>query len=432
MRKVLKLLLVTILSLILFSSLCHAEPLFDYVNKPDGVFKWELVSNQEFGDVSIYELNLDSQVWKGIIWTHKLIIGVPKNLFTPDTALLLVTGSWKGFDNEELQYIYEVARGTGSVSAVLFDVPNQPLFGNLREDALIAYTFTEFAKNQDSEWLLLLPMTKSVVKAMDATQEFLKKELDLEIKDFVVTGGSKRGWTTWLTGACDSRVKGIAPMVYDNLNLITQLKHQKEIWGDYSPQISDYTSRSLMDFLDDPLGKSLTNIVDPYSYVDRIAMPKLIINGSNDPYWAIDAINFYFKDLVGEKYILYVPNSGHELQDRERVIQDISAFYLYLTGKIKFPQLSWKFEEDKSSITLTLASDIQPVKVGAWYAISDTKNFTSSIWKYVEAEPNRDNYIIKVEKPKDKNIALFGEFHYRIKDLDFYLCTTSLIGSSTP
>jgi len=34
---------------------------------------------------------------------------------------------------------------------------------------------------------------------MDIIQEFSKKELHHKTKGFVVSGASKRGWTTWLT-----------------------------------------------------------------------------------------------------------------------------------------------------------------------------------------------------------------------------------------
>ena len=34
-----------------------------------------------------------------------------------------------------------------------------------------------------------------------------------------MTGASKRGWTTWTIGAVDKRVKAMAPLVLDCLNM---------------------------------------------------------------------------------------------------------------------------------------------------------------------------------------------------------------------
>ena len=110
-------------------------------------------------------------------------------------------------------------------------------------------------------------------------------------------------------------------MVYDNLNLGQQMPHQLEAWGQYSSQIGDYTRLGLQEQLQTPAGQKLSAMVDPWTYRQRITMPKLIVNGTNDPYWPLDAINFYREDLVGPVNYLYAPNAGHSLNGQEiRVI----------------------------------------------------------------------------------------------------------------
>src|SRR5207244_4278406 len=120
--------------------------------------------------------------------------------------------------------------------AFLYGIPNQPLFGEqkgqgLREDALIAETFVRYLSTKDESWPLLFPMVKSLVKAMDALQEFAQREWGVRIEGFIVSGASKRGWTTWLTAAADARVIAIAPLVIDTLNMKEQLPHQLKSYG---------------------------------------------------------------------------------------------------------------------------------------------------------------------------------------------------------
>jgi len=422
MKKMVKILVLTSLFIFLISN-AYGQTLIDYVGKDDGCFSWEIISREDVEGATIFNINLVSQRWKDIVWSHRLVIGVPKTIINPKTGVLFITGSWGGYDSEEVLYIKEMTRNLGCVAAVLFDVPNQPLFGGLREDALIAYTLARYVETGDEEWPILLPMAKSAVRAMTATQEFSKRELNIDIEGFLVTGASKRGWTTWLTGACDGRVKGIAPMVYDNLNIKAQFSHQREIWQDLSLKLYDYTSLDLDKLADSPIGEKVLSIIDPYYYRERLTVPKLIINGSNDPYWSIDAVNFYLNDIPGEKYILYVPNSGHNLEDRERVLKDVFAFYLYTAGRIPFPKIGYETVEDDTSINLILKSDIKPAKVGLWYAESDNKNFVHSVWKYIEAEESEDKYTVRLERPEDKSLAFFGEFYYNIGGVELYLCT---------
>lgn len=428
MRKYFKVIILMVLFMSFSAVKTPAKEFFEeYVSSPDSSFKWEKCSQMNIDSAKVYELTFTSQEWEGILWNHHLIVVVPDKLICSEISLLFITGSWGENNSEELSYAVKGANLTGGIVSILFDVPNQPLFGGLREDALISYTFEEFIKSKDPEWPLLLPMTKSAVKAMDVVQQFTEEELKVRIEDFVVTGASKRGWTAWLTGVVDSRVKGIIPMVYDNLNISAQLKHQIELWGEYSYKISDYTSRGLMELLDTPAAKSLITLVDPYCYREKLIMPKLIINATNDKYWTFDALNLYYKDLPGENYIFYLPNASHGLEDVSKVLKNIVAFFFYIRGEIDFPKITWNFKEIDNSIKFTFSSNISPYEVRIWSANSESKNFSDSLWTYKKVISHNDSYITDLKKPSSGYIALFGEAVYKIKGKEFYLSTTPII-----
>ena len=61
----------------------------------------------------------------------------------------------------------------------------------------------------------------------------------------VVSGASKRGWTTWLTAAVDSRVVAIAPAVIDVLDMDVQMRHHYSAYGFYSPAVHDYVDMNV-------------------------------------------------------------------------------------------------------------------------------------------------------------------------------------------
>src|SRR5207344_2192542 len=120
----------------------------------------------------------------------------------------------------------KMAVETGSVVAELDDVPSQPLRFTEDpkprvEDEIIAYQQAKFLKSHDPLDLVRLPMVKGGTQAMTAIQQYLASDAGgkLNVDGFVVSGGSKRAWTTWLVGALDRRVVGIIPIVINTLNL---------------------------------------------------------------------------------------------------------------------------------------------------------------------------------------------------------------------
>ena len=62
---------------------------------------------------------------------------------------------------------------------------------------------------------------------MDATVNFVGSSAggSRTINHFVLTGGSKRGWTAWLAAAVDSRVTAVSPIVSDLLNMKKSFAH---------------------------------------------------------------------------------------------------------------------------------------------------------------------------------------------------------------
>lgn len=60
-------------------------------------------------------------------------------------------------------------------------------------------------------------MVKSVKRGFDETIKFLKSRNISFTEKFVVSGASKRGWTSWLLTAVDQRIVATVPIVFDLL-----------------------------------------------------------------------------------------------------------------------------------------------------------------------------------------------------------------------
>jgi PhoPQ-activated pathogenicity-related protein len=425
-----------------FAADARSRPLIEYVNKPDASYHWTKVGEGTIGKAQYVELLLTSQTWKDIVWRHQLFVIKPDNVEKPATqAILMVTGGdWhpelekagrKPNLPPDSQYLALVASQLREPLAVLLDVPFQPIFGGKEEDGIIAFTFDKFLVTGESDWPVLLPMLKSAVRAMDAVQAFSRKEWTLDIKKFTVTGASKRGWTTWLTGAVDGRTAGIIPMVFDTLNMRPQAKLQVRSFGAYSDQVNDYTVLHLQERMNTPPGEALRNIVDPYAYLEMLKLPKLLMMGTNDAYWPLEAANLYWNDLLGEKYLLYVPNNGHGLDDFRRVIGSVLAFQEHVAQGKPLPKLKWQFERGDSSLHLVVESNLKPKSVVAWTATAKSRDFRGSKWTSQPARLENGAYRFDLPVPAEGFAAAFGEATFANGVLPYFLSTNVRIVGKT-
>lgn len=400
-----------------------------YVDRPEKVFAWKHKNKRRVGDGTIYDLELTSQKWQGITWKHVLHIYEPAKVRFKRHVLLYVTG---GSNNrrpgvDQIALGLRLAEKAGGRVAMLYQVPNQPLLGGRREDDLITETWLRFLKTGDANWPLLFPMVKSAVKAMDAVEAFGRSQWNQPAMRFVVTGGSKRGWTSWLTAVVDERVAAIAPMVIDTLNFQPQMKHQLDTWGKYSEQIIDYTSKGLIKprSEESPRDAQLRRMMDPYTYRKQLTLPKLLINATNDRYWVLDATNQYWDGLVGPKYLLQVPNAGHSLRGgRESALSTLAAFYQHMATSTPLPTLKWSHSRTTNGLRLLVKSSRVPKKASLWTARSDTKDFRKAKWSSQRMKSLKNGtFAGELPKPKTGHVALFGELQFSINGLTYALST---------
>ncbi|MBS0028081.1 PhoPQ-activated pathogenicity-related family protein [Chitinophaga sp. 22321] len=359
-----------------------------YLNNGDNSFHWELKDSFNLNQVKAYSILLTSQKWRQYTWTHQLTIFVPPHV-NYDAALLFITGgsvkeglpNWNGAKDELYQQMAVVANTNNAVTAVLRQTPNQPLFKNLTEDALISYTLHNFKEDGDYTWPLLFPMVKSAVRAMDVVQGFAKEKLSQPVNRFLVSGASKRGWTTWLTGANDTRVTAIAPMVIDVLNMPVSLDYQIKTWKEYSIQIEDYVKLGIPQTAHTSQGQAINTMIDPYSYRRFLTMPKMIFMGTNDEYWVVDNIKNYLDSIPGKNLLNYTPNAGHNLGDKQHAFEGLSAFFGATLNQQTYPDCSWSTRTKRGKVRLTAqATADKLVDVVLWSANSEDLDFRNEKW----------------------------------------------------
>ncbi|WP_025764724.1 PhoPQ-activated pathogenicity-related family protein [Dyadobacter tibetensis] len=394
-----------------------------YLENGDQSFEWTLKDSFKLKDVTIYNLHLTSQKWREFTWTHQLTVIVPDKI-QHDGALLFITGGknkdgvpdWSDPRNDKLvNGLAQVAQTNKAIVAQLRQTPNQPNFDGLTEDALISYTLHNFKKDKDYSWPLLFPMVKSAVRGMDALQEFAGQNLNHSIKRFVVSGASKRGWTTWLTGASDKRVVAIAPMVIDVLNMPISLDYQMKSWGDYSIQIEDYVKLGIPQSTGSADGKALTTMIDPYSYRKKLTMPKMIFMGTNDEYWVVDNIKNYLKDIPGQNMLHYVPNAGHDLNGGKQAIEALGSFFGATLTSTPYNQCDWTHSVTSKGVQLNINTTADKlVDVIVWTATSPDQDMRNDTWTSKSLDINNKSKVIVHEAfPSSGFKAFYVDLKYR-------------------
>jgi PhoPQ-activated pathogenicity-related protein len=457
------------LSGVLFSSVVQplvvdtqtSDALANYVNTPDPSYHWSL-EYQSSGPNDAYQyyvLSMTSQTWRqgdvnDPVWDHWMQIVVPSGVTLSNTALLYISG---GSNTSSIPTTPDAGMVSTSltahvITAELRIVPNESVYFfaenpiNYRsEDDIIAYTYDQYmrhiAEPGNETWPLLLPMVKSAVRAMDTVQAFIP-QITLganQVDDFIVTGYSKRGWTTWLTTAVDDRIIASIPGVFDNPNQGPQMVHQYEVLGKFSEQVEPYSNMQVFERLKTREGELLSRIVDPYRYLNngRFEKPKLILNSAGDEFFMPDSSQFYFADLPGQNnYLRYIPNTGHGLD--ERAIQSTITFTDAVLNGRQLPKFSWTVEPNGE---IDVHSVDTPVRVLLWQATNPVaRDFRhgynpSILWSSsVLSDQGGGNFVGSVPYPASGATAFLVELTFQsgVAGIPYVFTTDVRVNSDLP
>lgn len=391
------------------------QDIYDYVKKDDGAFKWEYMGPSTDihgrnlkGDKTWtgYLVNVTSQRWltdadfspdseMKSLWWHYLVIIVPSEVQYKKNATMWITGWSNGSGaptakDEDIALAASLAMGTGTVTGALFQIPcehiifaTDPIQKSRGEDAIIAFTWDHYLKDpSNSEWLVRFPMVKGSMRAMDALTQFMSSDLVPGIKEqgvtcesFIISGASKRGWTTWLLGAVDPRVTAIVPIVLDAINFAAVEHHQYQSYNGWSWALKDYIEMDIMSRIDDPNMLLLQQQEDPYFFRDKLTMPKLIVNAVMDEFQQPDDTNYWWNDMPEPKHFIMTPNAEHsEATGIFEIVPAIGTWMMYLLKESTVPTWDWTMDPVTGEIVATLDGEGEVYEASMWYAYSCGKD----------------------------------------------------------
>eukprot|EP00918_Siedleckia_nematoides_P090022 GHVU01197873.1.p1 GENE.GHVU01197873.1~~GHVU01197873.1.p1 ORF type:complete len:268 (-),score=38.72 GHVU01197873.1:576-1379(-) len=230
-----------------------------YVQATDPNYSYEVVNTCNLTDdqAVVYVVNMTSQQWLDEtfsdrpIWWHQMLVAVPYTLKNTEHGALMIGGgsnrnpeSILACDDAGMSVLASASTDGGIVMGMIRNVPNQPIVmagdpyqESRTEDNWISWTWNQLVyRNQDgsvpTEILARFPMTKAAKAGLDTIANVANDQAGLSITKFIVTGASKRGWTTWSLAATDRRVVAAVPIVFTLLHINeTMQKHFRSLGG---------------------------------------------------------------------------------------------------------------------------------------------------------------------------------------------------------
>ncbi|HOL19691.1 MAG TPA: PhoPQ-activated protein PqaA family protein [Candidatus Hydrogenedens sp.] len=273
----------------------YSKVLSDYLkNSDDDNYHFEVYGEKQGEGYKAYFLDLTSQSWhpeKTVppLWRHWLTVIVPKQR-VKDIGMMVLT---EGFSTSEVPmsdvppYFISLAVFTKSVVAILEGFPRDNVgfyetptkVTNLTPVEFINRSLQQYFETHDPGWIVFCPIVKSIVKAMDAIQDFFLKNLrsEIPVKEFVLCGDAPF-FVPWLVPAVDKRVIGVAGINNFSFNIEQQVKRFLLDEMTLPALFAEMDDAGILALFEAGDGEHLLQVIDPYYYRSSLNIPKLIIS----------------------------------------------------------------------------------------------------------------------------------------------------------
>jgi PhoPQ-activated pathogenicity-related protein len=280
---------------------------------------------------------------------------------------------------------------TQAAVALFRMVPNQPIVYVHDENQEPVYDSKNIAmtwrwaldnNNEQPERVIQYPMVKAAMKGLDVFHDVLQTEYpESDIDEFTVGGGETQGMIAWLLACTDPRVKFLIPLSSSLVNIVENLHTHHQTLGGWSWVLREFWDLNIFAELDTPLFDEMMDPIDPYNYLPRLTMPKLIMAASGDVMFLPDDSHVYYNDLPEPKYKMIVQNAANLYLFNWRKIYGTIVVMFFLMnepgGVANLPSLTFTQDWNEAERLGIQTMDIDPLpdRVTAWWADTPDEQF---------------------------------------------------------
>ena len=220
-------------------------------------------------------------------------------------------------------------------------------------------------------------MVKAAVRAMDAAEEIMGAP-----QGWTVSGGSKRGWCSWLTAGVDKRVEGVIPLVAPIGDLPTSLNLQYQSYGNWSFVLAPYEREtpSMLSYINAPLTAWPSTKV-PFEFwglgavAERLSTMQnvLMVQASGDEFFNPEFVYYTRQYVQASALLRLVPNVEHTLVGQHgSIVNSMSSWWRQqvLPSGGPAPAFSYAVSKDTNGtarLTVDVAEgSLVPIKMRLW------------------------------------------------------------------